>query len=225
MAKYNVSKREAKKHGIKRVRIGGGKSGGKDSFSDTLESILGSTDSFRDPAKPFEAVYDDTMKAEDMAQSEALFKPYYAQQISDTMEDLNSWMEMESVNYKRTLRQGRAKMAQMGGAIGQGETGERQQWQGKVGDENERRKAERVRSTEKAVGSEEITKGGFKSGYDNRVGTITDEMNTAIQGQQLWYRNQRADRYHSDVSNMYRQSSGQSFAERFPNINLSNLKL
>ncbi len=230
MAQYNVSKREAQKYGIKRVKIGGGSSKkgskkrkkdkrggryGKDT-KNVISEILGATPAFQDVVKPFEEIYGEELQKEDQVQAEALMKPYFAQQISDTMEDLNAWKEMESVNYRRTLKQGRNKMAQLGAAIGS----ERTKWQGEVRSEKERRERDQVRVTERQVGTEEMRKAGFNPFYQNRVGKITDAMNTAIEEQKLWYRNQRAQRYYADARNKYRQEGGQTFGQKFQGMGI-----
>ncbi len=107
-------------------------------------------------------------------------------------------------------------MAQLGAAIGS----ERTKWQGEVKREKDMREREQVRATEREVGTEEMRKAGYTPFYQNRVGSITDAMNTAIEEQKLWHRNQRAQRYYADARNKYRQEGGQTFGQKFQGMGI-----
>jgi hypothetical protein len=182
------------------------KSGSSGGYSDVVNSILSATPGFQDPVASFEEIYTDELQAEDRAQAEALFKPYFAQQIADQMEDLRIGIENDSVDYNRTMRQGRVKMARGGGAVGS----EREMWEEEVGRSRDTAKQSRIRSAERAVGSENIRTAGYNPLYNGRVGTLTDDMNAAIEEQSVWYRTQRANRYYGDASRTYQQSTGRN---------------
>jgi len=182
-------------------------SSGDTEISSIVKSILGATPGFNNPDKTFDEFYGEKQQAEDRKQSEALFSPYFEKQISDSLEDLNAWSEMDSINYNRTLRQGRSKMAQLGAAIGK----ERRDFEGEVTKEHEMGKQAKVRQTERQVGSEAIKKAGYSSIYGDRLGELTDKRNSAIEEQVLWYRDQAMNQYNSTVNTAYKRPSNTNF--------------
>jgi hypothetical protein len=158
----------------------------------------GSSGSSSSGVKPFK--YSSKDEKKDRKKAEEDVKPFYTQQISDTMEDLNAWIETESINYNRTLRQGRARMAQMGAAIGT----QRDSAEAEVTQDSQRRKQANLQRTERQVGSGQMTQAGFGSQYGgNRVGSITDEMNASIEEQALWYKGQKTQKYYGNMGINY----------------------
>lgn len=198
--KSKLSKNEiaAQKAGLTlkeyKAQRGSSGSGGGGDVEKIAKAISKTFDIGKD-IKPFEDTYTTALQTEDATQAEALFKPFYTQKINDTLEDLNTYMETESVSYNRTLRQGRAKMAQLGAAIGTERTG----WEGEVKADSDKTRAAKVKETERSVGTNKIKEAGYTPTYQDRLGTVTDEMNSAIEEQKIWYKNQRANRYYSDL--------------------------
>lgn len=182
------------------------KTGG--SLSTIVDEILGATPGFNSPSKTFDEYYGDKQQKEDRKASEALFNPFYERKIADTMEDLNSYAELDSINYKRTLRQGRAKMAQLGGAVGS----ERTNWEGDVKTDKDNAMNARLRDTERVVGSGAMQSAGYTSFYGgNRVGTLVDEKNASVEDQVLWYRDQAMGRYNSTANATYKSNSSKNY--------------
>ena len=182
---------------------GGGSSSGGDDIDSIINEILGATPGFSGPDKTFDEFYTEKQQKEDAKLSEEMFNPYYEQQISDTMEDLTYYMETDSVDYKRTLRQGRAKMAQAGGAIGSERTG----WEGEVTDSYESNRENKLRGIERRVGSDALKEAGYTPVYGDRKGSLIDERNAAIEEQKLWYRNNAYNQYSSGANASYKQPS------------------
>lgn len=171
-------------------------------------SILDTTPAFQKTAADFEStIYTPALQAEDEAQSRALFEPYYNEEISNLLEDLNTTEQMESVSYERTLRRARASLAAQGGAIGT----EREGVDKEIGDGYEYGKKKRITEAERAVGTERLQGAGFQPVTGSpQEGSIIREMKANIADQTLWYKNQRANRYYGDVANYYGQSPATS---------------
>jgi hypothetical protein len=188
------------------LRSQGQSSGGSNDDFDVdsiIDEILGATPGFREPEMDFDEFYDEKMQKEDKKLAESMFNPYYERKIADSMEDLKSYIETESIDYKRTLRQGRARMAQLGGAIGS----ERTSWEGEVGSQYDRQKQGAIRQTERSVGSDAIKEAGFTSNYGGRTGTLIDERNAAIADQTIWYRDQAMNQHNSGANKSYQRPS------------------
>jgi len=244
MAKYNVSKKEAKEQGIKRVKIKSSKKSKKSSsktssktskrnlkklkemgasektiksygkrVSDSemsryyennnplVQSVLEQTPSFRTPPKTFEETYTPELQQEDLTQSKALFEPYFQQQISDVMEDLNAWAANEHVDYTRTLRRARASYASRNAGIGS----QRQRAEEETTSDYQRRGKEMTKQTERNVGTEAIKEGGFTPFYEGREGEIAGNMKTAIKDQQQKFKNEAIGKYEDATSKYYKQ--------------------
>jgi hypothetical protein len=176
------------------------------SYDDIIKSILKSTPAQQKVLPDFETTYSPELMAEDYAQSEALYKPYFEQQIANELEDLNAWSESESTNYDRNLRRARFSLAAQGGAIGS----ERTTAEGEITTDHEKSVADTVRGTERQVGTAKVTGAGFQSGGQNQEGELVGKMTAAIQEGQLWYKNQRAQRYYGNANTYYTQPSTQS---------------
>lgn len=178
------------------------------SLSTIVDEILGATPGFNTPSKTFDQYYGEKQQKEDRKASEAMFNPWYEKKIADTMEDLNSYAEMDSINYKRTLRQGRAKMAQLGGAIGS----ERTTWEDQVTTDKNNAMNNKLRKTERVVGSDAMMKAGYSSFYNgSRIGSLIDERNASIEDQVLWYRDQALGNYNSSVNATYKAPSSKNY--------------
>jgi len=177
-------------------------------YKGILKSILGSTPAQQEVKPDFETTYTPELMAEDYAQSEALYKPYFEQQISNELEDLNAWSESENTNYDRNLRRARFSLATQGGAIGS----ERDSVEGEITTDHNKNVQDTVRGTERKVGTDAITAGGYQSAGQNQEGEIVGSMKAAIQEGQLWYKQQRANRYYGNVNNYYQQPSPYSLA-------------
>jgi len=216
MAKYNVSKSEAKKLGIKRVLVSGKSSSGKNSgssdYKDIIKKILKSTPAQQKVLPDFETTYSGALESEDYAQSEALYKPYFEQKIANELEDLNAWSEAESISYDRSLRRARFSLAVAGGAQGEGATGERAVTEGEMATDESAKVAGVVRGSERAIGTQNITNAGYKSAGQNQEGDIVGKMKESIQSGQLWFKNQRAQRYYGNANTYYSQPSPYSLA-------------
>jgi len=207
MAKYNVSKREAKEQGIERVKIGSSSKDKDYSSSDLVDAVLGVTQKEKDPLPTFEEIYTQELQDEDRTQAEELFKPYYEMEIAKQLEDLNAWSEMESIDYERTLRRGRASLAEQGGAIG----GERETFQKEAKGEHERSTQNQVRTTEREIGTEKIKEAGYQSGGLFQEGAMVGKMKSDIEGQALWNRNQRSQAYYANAANYYSTPSNETY--------------
>lgn len=168
-----------------------------------VTSVLENTPQFQPVIPTFEEFYNANpgLGQEDQAQAKALFEPYYQLQISDIMEDLNAWVTNEKTDYDRTLRRGRASLAAQGGAIG----GERQTFEKETTNDYQSNMQNKVRETERQVGSEAIGKAGINPIYSDREGDIVGNMKSSIEEQALWYKDQRQQRYNMDTSNYYKQ--------------------
>lgn len=154
-----------------------GTSGGGGSSSDSVKAFKYSS---KDEKK-------DTKKATEQVQ------PYYAQQIADTMEDLNAYIQTETTSYNRTMRRNRATMARQGTAVGSQRTG----IEGETTADFNTNKNSMLQRAERMVGSTALTGGGFQSQYkDSRKGSINEEMQTAIEERKLYYKNQRAQEHY-----------------------------
>lgn len=215
--KKKLSAREqwAAETGRPKEEYTGSKSKKKDSnssISSLVDKVAGSvldvTPGFQKTAADFEStVYTPALQAEDEAQAKALFEPYYTEQVSNLLEDLTTTEAMESVSYERTLRRARASMAAAGGAIGS----EREQNDQEITQGYQYGRKNRLRTAERAVGTEKLTGAGFESVTGSpQEGSIIRDMKANIADQVLWNKNQRAQRYYGDVANYYQQSPGTS---------------
>ena len=182
------------------------KNDGDKGYKDIIDSILKNTPAQQEVLPDFESTYSSELQAEDMTQSEALYKPYFEKQIADELEDLNAWSEAENVSYDRSLRRARFSLAAGGGAIGS----ERTTQEGDITTDHERNVENTVRGVERNVGSAAIKNGGYQSAGTEQEGALVGKMKEAIQGGQLWYKNQRAQRYYGNANNYYSQPSAYS---------------
>lgn len=173
------------------------------SYKDIVQQVLGATPAQQPTIDNFEKTYTADLQAEDMAQSEALYKPYFEQQIANELEDLNAWSEAESVSYDRSLRRARFSLAASGGAIGS----ERTTAEGDMATDEKAKVDNTVRGYERSIGTDAIVNGGFQSAGQTQEGDIVGKMKTAVQEGQLWYKNQRAQRYMGNSDNYYQQPS------------------
>lgn len=163
------------------------------------KSVLSSAPKEKKPVKDFEKVYGKKLQEEDLAQSKALFEPYYNDKISTILEDLNTTLQMDSISYERSLRRARASMALSGGAIGS----ERTTTEGEMQSDFNSNKTEKIKGVERTIGTEKLTAAGYASAGTTREGTLVSEMKKNIADQQLWYKNQRAQRYYADAGAYY----------------------
>lgn len=175
------------------------------SYKKVIESILKATPAQQEVLPDFETTYTPELQAEDYTQSEALYKPFFEKQIADELEDLNAWSQAENTNYDRNLRRARISIAQGGGAIG----GERQRVEGEITTDHAQTVSNTLRATERSIGTEKLTAGGYQS-QGQQEGAKVAAMKEAIQGGQLWYKNQRAQRYYGDANTYYTQPTGVS---------------
>lgn len=183
--------------------------GKKDSdkgYKDIIDSILKNTPGQQEVLPDFETTYSPELQAEDMAQSEALYKPYFEKQIADELEDLNAWSESENVSYDRSLRRARFSLAAGGGAIGS----ERTTQEGDITSDHEKTVQNTVRGAERQIGTAAIKNAGYQSAGNEQEGALVGKMKEAIQGGQLWYKNQRAQRYYGNANTYYSQPSAYS---------------
>lgn len=182
------------------------------SYKDTINSILKATPAQQATLPDFDTtVYTPELQAEDMAQSEALYKPFFQNEIENELQDLNAWSQTETTNYERSLRRARISLGQGGGAIG----GERQRIEGEMSTDRNAERTNTLRATERMIGTEALTGAGFGS-TGNQEGEIVGKMKAAVQEGQLWYKNQRAARYYGDANRYYTQPT---------NVNLLGGKL
>lgn len=172
-------------------------------------SVLENTPQFREVLPTFEEYYSQNpqLAEEDRTQAAALFEPYYQQQISDIMEDLNAYAVSEKTDYERTLRRGRASLAASGGAVG----GERKQFENETTQDYQQNMGNKVRETERQVGSQAISQGGFAPFYSGREGEIIGKMQSSIEDQILWNKSQRQTRYNTDLANYYKQEGSNNW--------------
>lgn len=175
-------------------------------YKDIIKEIMKATPAQQKVLPDFETTYSDKLEAEDYAQSEALYKPYFEQQIANELEDLNAWNEAESISYERSLRRARVSLAATGGAIGS----EREQQEGEISQDHESNVENTVRGIERKVGTERIKNAGYQSAGQTQEGSIVGKLKTAIQEGQLWYKNQRAQRYYGNANTYYSQPSAYS---------------
>lgn len=172
-----------------------------------VQTALQSTPTFKETIPTFEETYTEALQNEDAAQSKALFEPYYQGQISNVMEDLNAWVDSENVSYERTLRRGRASYASANTAIGS----KRQNYEAEVTKDKETEQKNKLRETERNVGSQAVQNAGFTPYYSNKEGEIQGKMKTAVEEQNLWYKTQRQNRYNSDMSKYYQQEGSTNY--------------
>lgn len=166
-----------------------------------VQKVLKSTSSFRPPTPSFEETYTPALQAEDLAQSKALFEPYFQQQISDVMEDLNAWSTNENIDYRRTLRRARATYASRGTGIGTKREGAEKEMTG----DYERRKQQMTKQTERNVGSEAIQGAGMTPFYNGRQGEIMSKMTDAIEEDRQKNEATRRARYEDMTTKYYKQ--------------------
>ena len=185
-------------------------SGGKDDdkkkkggYSDIVDEVLKNTPAQQEVLPDFETTYGADLQAEDMAQSEALYKPYFEKEIANELEDLNAWSESENISYDRSLRRARFSLAASGAAIGS----ERTTQEGDITTDHETNVQNTVRGVERQIGTDAIKNGGFQSAGANQEGALVGKMKTAVQEGQLWYKNQRAQRYYGNQQTYYSQPS------------------
>jgi len=174
-----------------------------------VTTALQNTPTFKETIPTFEETYTPALQQEDLAQSKALFEPYYQGQISNIMEDLNAWVSSENVSYERTLRRGRASYGAANTAIGT----ERQASEAQTTQDYATDKQQKIKETERNVGSNAVQNAGFTPYYSNKEGDIIGKMNTAVQEQVQWYKNQRANRYNSDMSKYYQQEGSTNYIQ------------
>lgn len=148
------------------------------------------------------------LEAEDYEQAEALYTPYFENLIANDLEDLNAWSESESVSYDRSLRRARFSLAAGGGAIGT----EREQVEGEITTDHDSRVSNAVRATERQVGTENVKNAGYESAGREQEGALVGGMKESIQEGQLWYKNQRAQRYYGNANTYYQQPSAYSLS-------------
>jgi len=210
MAKLSAREKWAKETGRPKEEYDGGSSKSKkgESVSDLVKSVLSATPAQQEILPDFETTYTPELEAEDYAQSEALYKPYFEQQIANELEDLNAWSESENVSYERSLRRARFSLGASGGAIG----GEREQVEGEMNQDHTAKVQNQVRGVERNVGTEKVTGAGFQSGGQTQEGELVGQMKAAIQEGQLWYKNQRAQRYYGNANTYYSQPSPYSLS-------------
>ncbi len=182
------------------------KNDGDKGYKDIIDSILKNTPAQQEVLPDFESTYGADLQAEDMAQSEALYKPYFEKEIANELEDLNAWSESENISYDRSLRRARFSLAASGAAIGS----ERTTQEGDITTDHETNVENTVRGVERNVGSAAIKNGGYQSAGADQEGALVGKMKEAIQGGQLWYKNQRAQRYYGNANNYYSQPSAYS---------------
>lgn len=172
-------------------------------YSNLAKSILKNTSAQQPVLKEFEKTYTPELQAADYAQAEALYTPYFEQQIANELEDLNAFTQTESVNYDRNLRSARASLAARGGAIGT----ERENKEGELTEDYNTTVKNTVRGVERNVGTAKLTGAGYQSAGQNQEGSIVGKLKTAVQEGQLWYKNQRAQRYMGNSNVYYQQPS------------------
>lgn len=206
-AKRGISLKEYKKSKGKKSKK---KSKKNDSYKDIIDSVLKATPAQQEVLPDFETTYTPELEAEDLAQSEALYTPYFEQQIANELEDLNAWSEAESISYDRSLRRARISLASQGGAIGEGTNGERQTQEGEMATDREADRQNTIRGVERNIGTARLTGAGFKSTGQSQEGAIVGKLKGAIQEGQLWYKNQRAQRYYGNAQTYYQQPSAYS---------------
>lgn len=173
-------------------------------YQDMIDAILSNTPAQQEVLPDFEETYSDDLEQEDLAQSEALYTPHFEQLIANELEDLNAWSEIEGVNYDRSLRRARVSLASGGGAIGS----EREQEEEEISSDYETNKKNRVRATERTVGTEKIKEGGYQSSGQTQEGSLVGRLKEAVQEGQLWYKNQRAQRYYGNANTYYSSPTG-----------------
>lgn len=174
--------------------------------SDIVKDILKATPAQQKVLPDFETTYSPELMAEDYTQAEALYKPYFEQQIANELEDLNAWSEAENVNYDRNLRRARFSLAVQGGAIGS----ERTDVEGEITTDHNTSVKNTTRGVERRIGTQRLTGAGFQGTGQQQEGSLVGEMKAAIQEGQLWYKNQRAQRYYGNANNYYQQPSTKS---------------
>jgi len=177
-------------------------------YQDLIKSILKSTPAQNKVLPDFETTYSPNLEAEDYKQSEELYTPYFEKQIANDLEDLNAWSETENVSYNRSLRRARFSLASQGGAIGS----ERTKQEGDITQNHEQRTQNTIRGTERAVGTTNIQNAGYQSAGQNQEGSLVGKMKESIQSGQLWYKNQRAQRYYGNAKTYYSQPSAYSLS-------------
>lgn len=183
-------------------------SGSEKNYKSVVDSILKSTPAQQKVLPDFETTYTPELQAEDMAQSEALYKPFFEHQIANELEDLNAWSQSENTDYERNLRRARISLGQGGGAIGN----ERDTVESEITTDRNARRANTLRETERSIGTEALQGAGFSSGGAVQEGEKIGKMKEAIQAGQLWYKNQRAQRYYGDAKTYYSQPASTSLA-------------
>lgn len=176
---------------------------GDSSYSDIIDAIMKNTPGQQEVLPDFETTYNDKLEAEDYAQAEALYTPYFEQQIANELEDLNAWSEAENVSYDRSLRRARISLASQGGAIGS----ERTNQEGEITQDHNMSVENTVRGVERQVGTDKIKNAGYQSAGQKQEGELVGQMKSSIQEGQLWYKNQRAQRYYGNANTYYSQPS------------------
>ncbi len=170
-----------------------------------MDSILKNMPAFKPVARDFEEIYTPELEAEDLAQAEASVKPYFEEQIRRELEDLNAFVEVENVNYERSLRRARFSLAARGGGIGT----ERVQIENEITSDHQRAINEKLRAAERDVGTKKLTEAGYASQGTNLKGDVIDKMEQAIFNEQQQNKRHRAERYYADVNRYYATESDQ----------------
>jgi hypothetical protein len=133
--------------------------------------------------------------------------PYYENQISLAMEDLNDYVANTNVSYERTLRRARYALAKGGGAIGSERTGQEKE----INQDKETDIGAAVKQTARKVGTEKVKAAGFTPTGLFQEGALVGDMKTGIEEQKLFYRDQRMNRYDSDVKKIYQQTGQKTY--------------
>lgn len=197
-----LSKREyEKKYGKK---FEGGES--SSSLSKIVKSVLGVTP--KDGVLPsFEDIYSSKLQEEDKKLAQSDMIPYYENQISLAMEDLNDYIANQNVSYQRTLRRARYTLAKGGGGIGT----ERDGVEKEVTQDNETAKNAAIKQTTRKVGTDKIQSTGYKPFGLFQEGALVGDMKTGIAEQELFYREQRLNRYNSDVEKINQAGTAKTY--------------
>jgi hypothetical protein len=177
----------------------------KKKYGSILDEVLKNTPAQQDVQPTFEEFYaaHPELQQEDVAQAEAQVKPYIEHQIQSELEDLNLWTQSASADYTRSLRRARATMASQGGAIGS----ERTTTEGEMASDYNLSNTERQKQTAKQVGTERMNQAGYNNYTTVQEGALPASQKTMIADWTQWYKEQRANRYWSDLNNYYKQPS------------------
>lgn len=206
----NLSAREkwAKKTGRPKEEYEGGnsdkkKKNKKKKYSSILDSVLANTPAQQPVQQTFEEFYTahPELQAEDLAQAENQIKPAVEQKIQSELEDLNLWTQSNTADYTRSLRRARATMAVQGGAIGS----ERTTTEGEMQSDFDLANKVQQKGTAQQVGTERMNQAGYNAYNTPTEGALPASQKTQIADWTQWYKEQRSNRYWSDVNTLYKQ--------------------